>query len=200
MELMMVIAIIGVLATIVTTAAVSAMQSSRGKRAEAMRTALQAAIATYHAQDPDEKWPQQIESLAGSGKSGVLSESAAQEVFREVVRKSIKSGGLPLINPSGLFVAAEGAQDGKSNGLGFNDAHQGSKRRRPIGVSSMVFGYQGKKTGKFHRFNVIYRAETDSVIVSAHCQRCCSENGSGSLDSSGSCKDWKCPICHEQEK
>ena len=198
-ELLMVIGIIAVLATIVTTASMSALQSSRGKRTEAMRVALQAAIATYHAQDSNEKWPGAIENLAENGQTAVLSESQAQEVFREIVKLSTKSSGLPLINPNGLFVAPSGAVDGKSNGMGFADAHQGSKRRRAIGISGMEFGYQGKKTGKFHRFNIVYRGDTDSVVVSAHCHECCKEDGDGALSSGAGCKNSKCRVCHENE-
>ena len=166
-ELLMVIAIISVLATLVTTASVATMRSSRGKRREAMRIALEAAIATYHAQDANEKWPGAIENLAAGSDSAVLSEDQAQTVFRDLVKKSIGASGAknPLIDPGGLFVAASGAVDGKSSGLGFTDALHGGPHRRKIGVSQMEFGYQGRKSGRFRRFNVIYHAETDSVEV-----------------------------------
>ena len=178
-ELLMVVAIIAVLATLVTTASVATMRSSRGKRREAMRIALEAAIATYHAQDANEKWPSAIESLAQGGDSGVLSESQAQAVFREIVKKSVGASGAknPLIDPGGLFVAASGATDGKSTGLAFTDALHGGPHRRKLGVSQMEFGYQGRKSGRFRRFNVIYHAETDSVKVSACCHECCGVNG-----------------------
>lgn len=197
-ELLMVVAIIAVLATLVTTASVATIRSSRAKRREAMRIAFEAAIATYHAQDANEKWPTAIESLASGGDSGVLSESQAQDVFREIVKKSIGANGAknPLIDPSGLFVAASGAVDGKSSGLGFTDALHGGPHRRKIGVSQMEFGYQGRKSGRFRRFNVIYNAATDSVKVSACCHECCGVNG---CTKNGSGNNRRCS-CHEDDE
>ena len=197
-ELLMVIAIISVLATLVTTASVATMRSSRAKRRDAMRIALESAIATYHAQDPNEKWPGAIDGLAESSQSEVLSESQAQEVFREIVRRSVGSSGAknPLIDPSGLFVAADGAIDGKSSGLGFTDALHGGPHRRKIGVSRMEFGYQGRKSGRFRRFNVIYHAETDSVKLSTCCHECCGVNG---CKRNGSGGNRRCD-CHEDEE
>lgn len=197
-ELLMVVAIIAVLATIVTTASVATLRSSRAKRREAMRIAWEAAIATYHAQDSQERWPGSIENLAESAETAVLSESQAQDIFREIVRKSIGSGGAknPLIDPGGLFVAASGATDGKSTGLNFTDALHGGPHRRKIGVSLMVFGYQGRKSAKFRRFNVIYHAETDSVKVSACCHECCGVNG---CTKNGSGTNRRCS-CHEDDE
>ena len=197
-ELLMVIAIIAVLATIVTTASVATLRSSREKRREAMRISWEAAIATSHAQDSDEKWPGAIESLADGANSAVLSESQAQDIFREIVRKSVGSSGAknPLIDPGGLIVAASGATDGKSTGLNFTDALHGGPHRKKIGVSRMEFGYQGRKSGKFRRFNVIYHAETDSVKVSACCHECCGVNG---CTRNGSGGNRRCS-CHEDEE
>ena len=197
-ELLMVVAIIAVLATLVTTASVATMRSSRAKRREAMRIAFEAAIATYHAQDANEKWPAAIEGLAQGGDSGVLSESQAQDVFREIVKKSIGANGAknPLIDPGGLFVAASGATDGKSTGLNFTDALHGGPHRRKIGVGQMEFGYQGRKSGRFRRFNVIYHAETDSVKVSACCHECCGVNG---CTRNGSGNNRRCS-CHEDDE
>ena len=197
-ELLMVIAIIAVLATIVTTASVATLRSSRAKRREAMRIAWEAAIATYHAQDSKEEWPGSIENLASGANSDVLSESQAQDVFRLIVRRSIGSSGAknPLIDPGGLLVAASGAVDGKSSGVGFADALHGGSHRRKIGVNQMEFGYQGRKSGRFRRFNIIYNAATDSVKVSACCHECCGVNG---CTRNGSGNNRRCS-CHEDEE
>ena len=178
-ELLMAISVIAVLGTIVTTAAVSSLHSSRERRTEAMRVSLEAAIATYHAQDTNEKWPGAIESMADGAKSGVLTESQAQDVFAEIVRKSIGASGLknPLIDANALFVAPKGVQDGKVYGLNFREALKGGPHRSKIGVSNMAFGYQGKSSGKFRRFNIIYNAAADSVKVSTCCHECCGVNG-----------------------
>ena len=197
-ELLMVVGIIAVLATLVTTASVATMRSSREKRRDAMRIALEAAISTYHAQDSQEKWPGAIENLAEGADSGVLTEDQAQSVFRDIVKKSIGASGAknPLIDPSGLFVAPGGAVDGKSSGLGFTDALHGGPHRKKIGVGQMVFGYQGRKSGRFRRFNVIYHAEADSVKVSTCCHDCCGVNG---CTKNGGAGYPLCP-CHRDEE
>ena len=197
-ELLMVIAIISVLATIVTTASVATLRSSRAKRRDAMRVSLEAAIATYHAQDANGEWPGAIENLAAGSDSAVLSEDQAQTVFRDLVKKSIGASGAknPLIDPGGLFVAPSGAVDGRSSGLAFTDALHGGPHRKKIGVGNMVFGYQGRKSGKFRRFNIIYHAETDSVKVSTCCHECCGVNG---CKKNGSARNQRCS-CHKDEE
>ena len=173
-ELMVVVAVIAVLMTIVTTASMNAIRASRDQRRDAMRVALQAAIATYQASNADGDWPGPLKSIAENGRTVVLSEEEAQNVFRIVVQKSTGESGtpLPLIDPHALFVAPNGAIDGKSAGMSYDEARHGdAHRRRKIPVSQMVFGYQIKNSGKFHRYNVIYHGETDSVEVSAESQK-----------------------------
>ena len=52
--------------------------------------------------------------------------------------------------------------------MSYDEARHGdAHRRRKIPVAQMVFGYQMKDSGKFHRYNIIYHGETDSVEVSA---------------------------------
>ena len=192
-ELMMVIGVIAVLMTIVTTSAMSSMRGSREKRTEAMRVALEASIASYQAQEPTGKWPGPIESLAESAESAVLSEDEAQKVFQMIVQHSMgqKSPRMQLIDPNGLFVAPSGVQDGKGSGRSFSEARNGDGRRQKMPVANMVFGYQGKITGKFHRFNIVYHAQTDSVSVSTHCHQCLTTTG---------CSNGNCETCHAAEK
>lgn len=169
-ELMLVVAVIAVLMTIITTASMNAIRSSRERRRDAMRVALQASIATYQASNSEGDWPGAIKNAAENGRTVVLSEEESQNVFRIIVQKSTGESGspLPLIDPHALFVAPSGANDGRSSGMSYDSARRGdAHRRRKIPVSQMVFGYQLKDTGRFHRFNIIYHAETDSVEVSA---------------------------------
>ena len=189
-ELLAVVGILSILLTIVVTAAAGAMRDSREKRTEAMRVALQAAIASYRAADSGGRWPGAIEFQASSAKSGWLGEDAAQNVFRIVVQKSAGENGqpLPLIDPSALFVAPTGAKDGTSTGLSFNDARQGTEKRQKIGVARMLFGHPGTSSGRFHRFNIYYNAATDSVVVSKCCKDC--------QKSDGTCEKGSCS-CHE---
>jgi len=192
-ELMMVVGVIAVLMTIVTTSAMSSIRGSREKRADTMCMALQSAITTYQAQDPQGRWPGAIEDLAENAESGVLSESDAQKVFQIIVQRSTGQGGalMPLIDPNGLFVAPSGVQDGRGTGRAFSDARNGDARRQKLAVANMAFGYQGKMTGKFHRFNIVYHGQTDSVTVSKHCHECLTTTG---------CRNGDCPTCHKFEK
>ena len=192
-ELMMVIGVIAVLMTIVTTTAMSSMRGSRDKMAEAMRVALQAAITTYQAQDSTGKWPSEIETYAENAESAVLGESESQKVFQKIVQMSTGQGEkyIPLIDPHGLFVAPYGVEDGKGAGRSFSSARQGDGRRQKLPVAQMAFGYQGKMTGRFHRFNIIYHAQTDSIEVSKCCQNCISVSG---------CRNHNCPTCHAPER
>lgn len=189
-ELLVVIGIIAVLAGIVAVAATGSIKSARGKRALAMRTALEQAITTYYAQEG--KWPQVIEARSGNmGDSDTYTFTASEndDIFREVVGKGFgKSGSKSmLIDASGLFVcrtknignSGNGCRDNHDNkmkpetycadkhcvnGISFSEATvRGGRYNIPL--SEMSFGYQGVRTGKFCRFWIIYNAKTDSVSI-----------------------------------
>lgn len=190
LELLLVIVLISVLMTIVVIAATASIRLARGQRAEAMRVALQAAISTYQAADPEGKWPAPIQEMADSARSGILNESDAQRVFQIIVQKSLGMNGsqLLLVDPHMLFVAKAGAVEGQSSGLSFDDARQGDARRQPWPVASMVFGFQTGRTGKFYSFKISYNAKTDSVVVSACCRNCVTMSG---------CREMGRCSCHE---
>ena len=193
-ELMVVVAVIAVLMTIVTTASINAIHSSREQRKEAMRVALQASIATYQASNDKGDWPGALKNAAENGRTVVLSEEEAQNVFRIIVQKSTGESGapLPLIDPHALFVAPQGAQAGRSLGMSYDAARHGDEHsRRRLSVAQMLFGYEGRSSGRFHPFNIVYHAETDSVTVHDCCDRCLTING---------CRDAKCPHCRHQEE
>ena len=98
---------------------------------------------------------------------------------------------MPLIDPKGLIVAPYGVMDGTGAGRSFSAARQGDGRRQKLPVAQMAFGYQGKMTGRFHRFNIVYHAQTDSVEVSKCCHECLTESG---------CRNRDCPVCHAPER
>lgn len=159
-EMMLVIAVIAILATLVTQAAISAIRNARGHRANVMAAVIQTGIATYRAQK--DEWPGQVETLAKSGessKSSGLDAVEADKVIQSVVNES--GSGNPLMDVSALFVASSGSASGSDpHGLGFGEA-----RRQGLAVSSMAFGYQATKTGKFVRFKVYYNSTNDTVTV-----------------------------------
>ena len=188
-ELLVVVAIIGILLGIVSTATIGSIRNGRAKRASAMCSVLSQAISSYYAQKGE--WPSAIESYAknmGDKETVTLTPDQADQVFREIVKKSVGSGAtMPLVDAQGLFVAKAG--NVKNNNEGCYDNHddktydtycgdkscangqefasatrKGSKNA--LSVSDMAFGYQGTRAGKFCRFWITYNGRTDSVSVS----------------------------------
>ena len=108
-ELLVVIAVLGILATIVTNAAASAIRNGRAKRAGTMATALELAISTYYAQEG--KWPDAIEKKATGNKVDdeyyIFSSEETDSIFSDVVGKGFGKKGKKsvLIDATGLFVA-----------------------------------------------------------------------------------------------
>ncbi len=163
-ELMVVIAILGILATIVTSAAFGAMKSARERRRSAMASVLREGIATYYARNG--KWPGGIESRAEKGEDHVFRRSESDNIFREVVKGSVGKKN-PYLDPHALFVAPSGTTDGRGLGVPFSDARKKNPppHIRRLNIEEMSFGYQDPSSGKFRRFWVVYHAAADSVDV-----------------------------------
>lgn len=206
-ELLMVIAIIAILTSLVAGVSVGVLRSARSRRTDAMMTMLQSAINTYYAQNKNGEWPTAIENLADQGKSAVLSESEAQKVFQTVVGLSAGTeGGRPrmLLDPTGLFVTPIGnlGKAGKCYGLNYAEARKNdpAHNRQALRPDRMAFGYPGRKTGKFHPFNIIYSAEADNVIVTKCCTRCARTTEGGNYRCEHPFNDDNpCPVCHLPE-
>lgn len=164
-ELMVVISVIAILATLVTKAAQSSIKEAREKEGRIMAQTIKMGIANYHAQTGE--WPGAIEDYAESGRSpsgnpghhGALSASDADKVVQTVVEESGK--GNPMLDASGLFVATKSAADARQgHGIKFGEA-----RRRNIPLANMAFGYQRKRDGVFRRFLIKYDPTNDTVSV-----------------------------------
>lgn len=188
-ELLVVVAIIGILLGIVSTATIGSIRNGRAKRAEAMCSVLSQAISSYYAQKGE--WPTAIEAYArnmGDKETVTLSASDADSVFREIVKKSVGAGAtMHLLDAQALFVAeaskvqnsGEGCYDNHDdktydsycgdkhciNGRDFSSATKSGAKNR-LSVDNMAFGYQGTRAGKFCRFWITYNGRTDSVSVS----------------------------------
>lgn len=188
-ELLVVVAIIGVLLGIVSTATIGAIRNGRAKRAEAMGKVLNQAIASYYATEG--KWPDAIEGKAGNmgdKEKVTLSANEADQVFRQVVGKSVGSGaGMQYVDAHALFVAvtrnlknnSEGCYGNHGekaftsycgdkncvNGMDFSSATN-PKAKKSYSVDELSFGYQSTKEGKFSRYWIVYNGQTDSVSVS----------------------------------
>ena len=172
-ELLVVIAVLGILATIVTNAAASAIRNGRAKRAGTMATALELAISTYYAQEG--KWPDAIEKKATGNKVDdeyyIFSSEETDSIFSDVVGKGFGKKGKKsvLIDATGLFVANRnklGADNERitAHGVEFPVAVARSGKHH-IRFADMAFGFQDKKTGRFRRFYVAYYPKSDVVRV-----------------------------------
>ena len=191
-EMLVVIAVIGILGGIVTTAAVGAIKNGRSKRADAMCVALEQGIAAYYAQEGN--WPDAIEKKAQSMDDATytFTPDEADSIFQDVVGcgfgKGHASHKAMLVDATALFVCDKssvgnqqcGCYDNHSNkkerktycagmgcrnGIDFSEAtKKGGKVRIPF--SQMAFGFQGPENGKFCRFWITYNGQADSVSVS----------------------------------
>ena len=199
-EMLVVVAILGVLVGIVTTAAGSAIRQTRVKRCAAMRTVLQAGLATYYAQKGE--WPGALEGIAKNSSKTIvdLSDGELNQVFQAIARESMEKAN-PLIDVSALYVCRN------SSVKGCNDLHGESRphneldeefhpngscsknhfcgnlncaggldftkaRASGVGVGAMAFGYPGKYHGKFRRYYIRYNTQTDSVMVGTRYTDC----------------------------
>ena len=171
-EMLVVVAILGVLVGIVTTAAGSAIRQSRVKRTAAMRTVLQAGLATYYAQKGE--WPGKLKTMSERGTAGgklrveYLDESDADGVFQDLVRKSMESS--PMLDVTGLFVADSGAvgndsSKSKIHGRDFKVASNKNDKKGYIAPNRRAYGYATGGKAEFRRFIIKYNYETDSVTV-----------------------------------
>lgn len=187
-ELLTVVGIIAVLATIVVTASAGALRHARARRADAMRVSLEQAISAYYAQEG--KWPDVIENYADSADEEIHTFSAQEtdKIFQQVVGKAYgKSGARSvLVDASALFVCDSGrlGNGGKGcfdrhgkrnednycgdqrciNGLDFTLAANRNGKHY-VNFGNMAFGYAGPTYGKFCRFWIKYNSKTDSVTV-----------------------------------
>ena len=165
-EMLAVIGVIAVLLSIIVVAAQGSIKSSRSKRGDVMRHAMEQAVAAYYAQEG--RWPSLIESADTEGTDTVeFRDAQADQIFREVVGKGFGNGGRKsmLIDASALFVCDAGsANSAKAHGYEFTEV-TGSGAKQRIALSQMAFGFQDPGTGRFRRFYLTYNCRTDAVKV-----------------------------------
>ena len=174
-ELLVVISVIGVLMSIVTVAATSAIRQSREHKMNSMKAVLRAGIMAYYARN--DEWPGALKSISGRNTDSsevTLSDSEAQNVFTTLIEESLKPDNAPYLDVNGLFVAksappsgAEKSREEVARGHDFKSAANRSDKRSFISTREMIVGYARKKSGYFRRFKISYNFETDSVSVHA---------------------------------
>lgn len=179
-ELLVVVAILGVLMTMVFVSVKGSLADARDRRAEALCKTVQAGLASYHVLY--DEWP---EPLAGKVRSGSFSDTNEEGEDRRTdpekyvlkadeVRKMVKAlvdeakKGNPLMDVSGLFVSrATGEPGTRGTGYDFTEAVRGSNRnRKKMNTAEMYFGYAEREKGYFRRFKMVYSVPGDSLTVS----------------------------------
>ena len=177
-ELVMVIAILGILLGIVTTAASNSIKQARKRKADACCKIVQAGLETYYSQHG--YWPGGIEDKLendtrqneeGSGGNNdpdvcVLDPQDLQKMMRDILLEYKK--GNPCLDISGLFVS-RCKNYPKSLGMDFMTAIHGTKKEKNgqrMSSSEMYFGYPESEHGYFRHFKVIYSRPTDQMKVS----------------------------------
>ncbi len=174
-EMLTVIAILGILVGIVTTASGAAIRQARFKRTQAMMAVLQTGLETYYAQKRE--WPGALRTWSENGPStpygrkarvDYLSDTEADLVFQEIVKETVK--GSPMLDVTGLFVcrssaAGTGSSVAKARGMDFREARAKNGKRESLSIQQMAFGYAERSSGMFRRFVVRYNFDTDTIAV-----------------------------------
>ena len=189
----MVIAILGILLGIVTTAASNSIKQARSRKAEACCRVVQAGFETYYAQKGH--WPGGVESkITGdkrnsegqNGKSDPdlyeLDVADVDQMMRDILSEYKR--GNPCLDISGLFVSRNASMPRGERcpkcggqrylpargaiGLDFMTAIRGTKKDQNgqrMTTGEMHFGYPHSETGGFMPFRVFYSKPTDSISV-----------------------------------
>ena len=169
-ELLMAVAIIGILLGLSATAVTGAIRQAREQQAKACVTLVNQGIAVYYAQEG--KWPGPLGSRVESGGRIETEPNADyKELTASEVRQTIKAlvdearMGRPVMDISGLFVSRDSGESNKrSFGMDFLSAIHGTKKNgKKMSSSEMYFGYPEKTHGWFRRFKARYYPKTDQL-------------------------------------
>jgi prepilin-type N-terminal cleavage/methylation domain-containing protein len=179
-EMLVVIAVIAILAGIVTTVASNSVKNARDRRKDAMRSVLQSGLNVYYARN--NTWPKALENVTDKTPPNdesivTISGENADSVFQELIKESFLEKGAPYLDPNGLFVASTtGANSLRSKdgryvkGVYGQDFSQAIKKTgkgvRHLEINQMAFGYPDKRSGFFVRYKIKYNILTDSASVS----------------------------------
>lgn len=179
LELMVVLAIIGILLGIVMTVAASSIQWARDSKARTLCKVVQAGIEEYKAQKGE--WPyidSKISNLTASNRANQdgydkthdssrhhLEREEVRNIIKTVIEDSVKDSN-PMMDFSKLYVSRSSGEAGsEAYGYDFWEAVKGAKNRSPMDISEMYFGYPEKHNGYFRSFKIVYYIATDSMEV-----------------------------------
>ncbi len=184
-EMLMVIAVLAVLMGIVSTAASAVIRRSRVRKNEALRTALQAGIATYCQQEgfwppgkngAIQKWSDNgLDPEDRSTGVGTLDESGYDALMNYMVTRCLNASGNKVMDVSGFTAVRRSATSTKENGqpkcygeevkAWVAKLKASNARGTAPQASEMTFGYSHSDKGYFRRFVIKYNAEADNVTV-----------------------------------
>jgi len=169
-ELLMVIAIIGILLGLTATAVTGAVRRARTEQADACIKLVKQGAEVYYALNG--RWPGPIGNKVASGSPvSTTGDSEYYELSASEVRQTVKvlvdeaRMGKPMMDISGLFVSRSSGESGtKSFGLDFVSAIHGTKKSgKKMTSGEMYFGYPEESHGWFRRFSAHYYPKTDQL-------------------------------------
>ena len=177
-ELMAVVAIIGVLLGLIMSAAANSIKVARRQKTATICKVVTQGILTYREQK--DQWPGSFNpNSSKSNNDGVnnrnnpdrlhLESSEIRSMIKDVVEETVLKGN-PMMDVSGLFVSRfPGEANGRDYGLDFRDAVHGTKESpQKMKIAEMYFGYPDANTGSFLRFKVVYSISADRLTVGKH--------------------------------
>ena len=185
-EMLMVIAVLAVLMGIVSTAASSVIRKSRVRKNEALRSALQAGIATYCQQEgfwppgkngAIQKWSDNgLDQKDRGAGVATLEDSEYDTLMNYLVTRCLNASGNKVMDVSGFTAVRKSATSAKDEGglpkCSGEDVKSwvaklkgGSTRGSAPQPNEMTFGYSSPDNGYFRRFAIKYNSESDSVTV-----------------------------------
>ena len=149
-ELLVVISIIAVIATLSTGAAIKSIQQARSKRIEATKHSLKLALSNYYAMHGE--WPCEFNNPDSGDKTfqtftGKKNAEVFKQVFMDVLKKRA------LIDTSTIFTSMP-------------QGRMTVKQALERGMTDIPVGYPDpKNTDKFRYFKIRYNFLTDSINV-----------------------------------
>ena len=167
-ELLMAVAIIGILLGLTATAVTGAIRKARDQQASACVALVNQGVAVYYATNG--RWPGPIGSKTESGnRVETTGDHEYYELSGSEVRETVKAlvdearQGRPPMDISGLYVSrSSGESSTRAFGVDFLSAIHGTKKGgKKMKSGEMYFGYPESEHGWFRRFHAYYYPKTD---------------------------------------
>ncbi len=152
-EILMVISVMAILATLTTGAAIKLLQSSRNRRADATARALEVALQNYRA--ANNKWPFSISDFEIKPDRNEIFYRCRRDnnyrIFRDLYPGRGSGGG--YVDTSAIMVRVGGRR------MSLRQALERGQREAAIGYPDP------KRPSEFRYYSVRYNSQTDSVNV-----------------------------------